>query len=295
MAGGWMMGNAFAFTGDFNNALLAAARVFQLLDRKPKIDTNPAVGLKLNQVEGSLKIRQAEFSYPTRRDVQILNRLNLSIKTGESIALVGESGCGKSTVIQLIQRLYDLDSGSLELQGTNIESLNLPYVRSKLGIVSQEPVLFDRSIAENIQYGDNERAVTMEEVIAAARKANIHEFVSALPEGYETRVGGKGSQLSGGQKQRVAIARVLVRNPRILLLDEATSALDTESEKVVQDALDKAQMGRTSITIAHRLSTIMNVDQIYVIEKGEIIECGRHEELIGQGGSYSRFWNNSIH
>ena len=295
MAGGWMMGNAFAFTGDFNNALLAAARVFQLLDRKQKIDTNPAVGLKLNQVEGSLKIRQAEFSYPTRRDVQILNRLNLSIKTGESIALVGESGCGKSTVIQLIQRLYDLDSGSLELQGTNIESLNLPYVRSKLGIVSQEPVLFDRSIAENIQYGDNERAVTMEEVIAAARKANIHEFVSALPEGYETRVGGKGSQLSGGQKQRVAIARVLVRNPRILLLDEATSALDTESEKVVQDALDKAQMGRTSITIAHRLSTIMNVDQIYVIEKGEIVECGRHEELVGQGGSYSRFWNNSIH
>ena len=295
MAGGWMMGNAFAFTGDFNNALLAAARVFQLLDRKPKIDTNPAVGLKLNQVEGSLQIREAEFSYPTRRDVQILNRLNLSIKTGESIALVGESGCGKSTVVQLIQRLYDLDRGSLELQGTNIESLNLPYVRSKLGIVSQEPVLFDRSIAENIQYGDNERAVTMEEVIAAARKANIHEFVSALPEGYETRVGGKGSQLSGGQKQRVAIARVLVRNPRILLLDEATSALDTESEKVVQDALDKAQMGRTSITIAHRLSTIKNVDQIYVIEKGEIVECGRHEELVGQGGSYCRFWNNSIH
>lgn len=289
------MGNAFAFTGDFNNALLAAARVFQLLDRKPQIDTNPAVGLKLNQVEGSLQMREAEFSYPTRRDVQILNRLNLSIKTGESIALVGESGCGKSTVVQLIQRLYDLDSGSLELQGTNIESLNLPYVRSKLGIVSQEPVLFDRSIAENIQYGDNERAVTMEEVIAAARKANIHEFVSALPEGYETRVGGKGSQLSGGQKQRVAIARVLVRNPRILLLDEATSALDTESEKVVQDALDKAQMGRTSITIAHRLSTIKNVDQIYVIEKGEIVESGRHQELIEQGGTYCRFWNNSIH
>merc|ERR1712018_973824 len=134
--------------------------------------------------------------YPTRQDIQILNRLNLSIKTGECIALVGESGCGKSTVIQLIQRFYDLNQGSLELQGTNIEALNLPYVRSKLGIVSQEPVLFDRSIKENIEYGDNEREVSMEEVISAARKANIHEFVAALPEGYDTRVGAKGSQLS---------------------------------------------------------------------------------------------------
>jgi len=173
-------------------------------------------------------VKDAEFTYPTRQDVQILNRLQLSIKKGEKIALVGESGCGKSTVIQLIQRFYDLDQGSLELEEKNIQSLNLPYVRSKLGIVSQEPVLFDRSIAENIQYGDNERSVSMEEVIDAARKANIHNFVAALPEGYDTKVGGKGTQLSGGQKQRVAIARALVRNPRILLLDEATSALDTE-------------------------------------------------------------------
>ena len=194
MAGAWMMGNAFAFTGDFNKALSAAARVFQLLDRKTLIDANPAVGLKLNQVEGSLSLQEAQFSYPTRRNIQILNRLNLSIACGERIALVGESGCGKSTVLQLIQRLYDLDSGSLQMQGNNIQALNLAYVRSKLGIVSQEPVLFDRSIAENIQYGDNERAVSMEEVISAARKANIHQFVAALPEGYETRVGGKGTQ-----------------------------------------------------------------------------------------------------
>lgn len=166
-------------------------------------------------------------------------------------------------------------------------------MRSKLGIVSQEPVLFDRSIAENIQYGDNERDVSMEEVIAAARKANIHEFVAALPEGYDTRVGGKGTQLSGGQKQRVAIARALVRNPRILLLDEATSALDTESEKVVQDALDAAQVGRTSITIAHRLSTIKNADQIYIIEKGKITEHGTHSELLEQQSAYFKLWNNS--
>merc|ERR1712223_149875 len=278
--GAGMVGYSFAFTADFNKALAAAARVFHLLDRKPLIDTNPAIGLKLNEVEGN-------------EDVQILNRLQLSIKKGEKIALVGESGCGKSTVIQLIQRFYDLDQGSLELEEKNIQSLNLPYVRSKLGIVSQEPVLFDRSIAENIQYGDNERTVSMEEVIDAARKANIHNFVAALPEGYDTKVGGKGTQLSGGQKQRVAIARALVRNPRILLLDEATSALDTESEKVVQDALDAAQVGRTSITIAHRLSTIKNVDQIYIIEKGQITELGTHNQLLEQQGSYFKLWNNS--
>ena len=288
-----MVGYSFAFTADFNKAMVAAARVFQLLDRKPLIDTNPSVGLKLNQVDGNVKLRDAEFTYPTRQNIQILNRLNLSLKAGESIALVGESGCGKSTVIQLIQRFYDVNQGSLELEGNNIQSLNLPYVRSKLGIVSQEPVLFDRSIAENIQYGDNERTVSMEEVVDAARKANIHNFVAALPEGYDTKVGGKGTQLSGGQKQRVAIARALVRNPRILLLDEATSALDTESEKVVQDALDAAQVGRTSITIAHRLSTIKNVDQIYIIEKGQITEHGTHNQLLEQQGSYFKLWNNS--
>jgi len=291
--GAGMVGYAFAFTADFNKALSAAARVFHLLDRKPLIDTNPTAGLKLNQVEGNVSLKDAEFSYPTRKDVQILNRLNLSIKKGESIALVGESGCGKSTVIQLIQRFYDLNQGAIELEGSNIESLNLPYVRSKLGIVSQEPVLFDRSIADNIRYGDNEREVSMEEVIAAARKANIHSFVAALPEGYDTRVGGKGTQLSGGQKQRVAIARALVRNPRILLLDEATSALDMESEKVVQEALEVAQAGRTSITIAHRLSTIKSADQIYIIEKGKIVENGTHDELIENQGNYFKLWNNS--
>ena len=214
------------------------------------------------------------------------------MKTGERIALVGESGCGKSTVIQLIQRLYDLDQGSLSVQGHNIESLNVPQLRSKLGLVSQEPVLFNRSIKENIEYGSNEREVSMEEVVAAARIANIHQFVSALPEGYDTIVGNKGSQLSGGQKQRIAIARMLVRNPRILLLDEATSALDAESEKVVQEALDKAQQGRTSITIAHRLSTIKNSGQIYVVENGRIVEHGTHSQLIDMRGSYFKLWNS---
>ena len=159
------------------------------------------------------------------------------MKAGEKIALVGESGCGKSTVLQLIQRLYDLDQGQLSVQGQDIKSLNAPKLRSGLGLVSQEPVLFNRSIKENIEYGANERDVSMEEVVAAARMANIHQFVSALPEGYDTLVGSRGSQLSGGQKQRIAIARMLLRNPTVLLLDETTSALDAESEKVVQDKL----------------------------------------------------------
>jgi len=265
----------------------------QFLYRRPQIDANQAVGLKLDQVDGNIELRNAEFSYPSRPNLQILNRLNLSVKAGDRIALVGESGCGKSTVLQLIQRLYDLDQGSLSVQGHNIESLNVPQLRSRLGLVSQEPVLFNRSIAENIEYGDNEREVSMEEVVAAARMANIHQFVSALPEGYDTKVGNRGSQLSGGQKQRVAIARMLLRNPRILLLDEATSALDAESEKVVQEALDRAQQGRTSITIAHRLSTIKNSDQIYVVEKGRIVEHGTHDQLINMRASYFKLWNSN--
>jgi len=295
IGGAGMIGYAFAFVSDFNKALVAAARVFKLLDRKPLIDANPSTGLKLNDIQGNVDIKDAEFHYPTRPNIQILKRLQLSIKQGESIALVGESGCGKSTVIQLIQRLYDLEEGDLNVEKHNLESLNLPWLRSKLGLVSQEPVLFDRSIAENIKYGDNERDVSMEEVMDAARSANIHTFVTSLPGGYETKVGSKGTQLSGGQKQRVAIARALVRNPRILLLDEATSALDTESEKIVQDALDSAQKGRTSITIAHRLSTIKNVDQIYIIENGQIVEHGTHEELIKSQGIYHKLWNNSVH
>ena len=255
MAGAWIMGNAFAFTGDLNSALMAASRIFCLLDRTPVIRSDPTQGRKLKEVQGNIDLKQAVFSYPSRRNLQVLNQLNLSIKAGENIALVGESGCGKSTVLQLIQRLYDVERGNVEVEGENIEEVNLPHLRSKLGIVAQEPVLFDRTIRENIQYGNNERDVSMEEVIEAARKANVHEFISALPNGYETRVGLRGSQLSGGQKQRVAIARMLTRDPKILLLDEATSALDTESEKVVQEALERAQSGRTCITITHRFDT----------------------------------------
>ena len=294
LTGGMMVGMSFSSIMDVQGLFLAADLIFEVLDRKPVIDSNPATGLKLSsQLEGNIAVTGGEFRYPTRPDVQVLNRINLAVKAGQKVALVGESGNGKSTMIQLIQRFYDLDGGSLKIEEQDIKKLNVPFVRSKLGIVSQEPVLFDRTIADNIRYGDNTRDVSMEEVIEAARKANIHSFVSGLPSGYETNIGGKGKQLSGGQKQRVAIARALVRNPAILLLDEATSALDSESEKIVQDALDAAQDGRTSISIAHRLSTIKNVDVIFVIEKGKVAEQGTHDDLLAMRGIYYNLWNKS--
>ena len=292
--GGAMIGMSLTALMDVNNAFTAAEKIFEVLDRKPKVDCNPSTGLQLNGISGAANIEQGVFSYPTRRDIKILRQLNLAINKGEKVALVGQSGCGKSTVIQMIQRFYDFDEGSMNIDGKDIRNLNLPFVRSKLGIVSQEPVLFNKTIAENIKYGDNDRDISMEEVIEAARKANIHSFVSSLPEGYETNVGGKGTQLSGGQKQRVAIARALIRNPSIILLDEATSALDTESEKIVQEALETAQVGRTSITIAHRLSTIMDSDRIFVLERGQVAECGTHSELLARKGIYHNLWSKSV-
>ena len=296
LVGGMMVGMSFSSITDMQSLFLAADKIFEILDRKPKIDSNPATGLKLNNdLGGNISLNNGKFVYPTRQETQVLNDISLMVKAGQRVALVGESGCGKSTVIQLIQRFYDLDSGSLNIESHDIKQINVPFIRSKIGIVSQEPVLFNRSIGENIKYGDNSRDISMEEVTEAARKANIHSFVAALPQGYDTNIGGKGKQLSGGQKQRVAIARAMVRNPAILLLDEATSALDSESEKIVQDALDAAQDGRTSLTIAHRLSTIKDVDVIFVIEKGFVAEHGTHEELLERKGIYFRLWNKSVH
>ena len=210
--------------------------------------------------------------------------MSLKVEVGQTVALVGPSGCGKSTVVQLIQRFYDADSGEVLVGGVNVKELNLKWLRSQIGMVSQEPVLFDTTIAENIRYGREE--ASLEEIMEAAKKANAHDFITSLPKGYDTNVGEGGTQLSGGQKQRVAIARALVSNPRILLLDEATSALDTESEAVVQEALDKAREGRTTIVIAHRLSTIQNADTITSIESGRVVEVGTHAELLQRKGLY---------
>ncbi|XP_053373066.1 ATP-dependent translocase ABCB1-like isoform X2 [Mercenaria mercenaria] len=284
--GGMAIGQASSFAPDAAKAQSSASVIFKLLDLKPDIDSESTVGDQPKDCSSEVRFTNIKFKYPTRPDTVVLNQFNLDVLPGQTVALVGSSGCGKSTTVQLTERFYDPEDGVVYLDQHNIKDLNLQWYRRQIGIVSQEPVLFDRSIGENIAYGDNSRKVEMPEVIEAARKANIHEFIASLPEGYDTSVGEKGAQLSGGQKQRVAIARALVRNPKILLLDEATSALDTESEKIVQDALDAAREGRTSIVIAHRLSTIQNADKICVIRHGVITEMGTHSELMKQQGFY---------
>lgn len=281
------LGNASAFAPDAGKAQVSAQRIIKLLDLNPSIDSQSPDGKRLpEQYTSEVVFKDVDFHYPTRQDAKILQKLNITIKQGQTVALVGSSGCGKSTTVQLIERFYDTTDGVVTLGGMNIREMNVQHLRAQIGIVSQEPVLFDQSLAENIAYGDNSRVVPMEEIIAAARGANIHEFITSLPHGYDTLAGDKGTQLSGGQKQRIAIARALVRDPRVLLLDEATSALDTESEKIVQEALDKARAGRTCIVIAHRLSTITNADKICVIRQGIVTEEGTHSELLNLQGFY---------
>ncbi|XP_034836542.1 multidrug resistance protein homolog 49 isoform X2 [Maniola hyperantus] len=290
--GAWMMGQALAFAPNFGAAVLAAGRIMTLLARKPLIDSTHAPSVSDNYVaDGKIQYKNIKFRYPTRREVQVLRGLSLAIPSGKRVALVGPSGCGKSTLIQLLQRLYDPDEGNVYLDDHSIVwDMRLSTLRRNLGIVSQEPVLFDRTIAENIAYGDNTRDVPIEEIVNAAKSANVHTFIAALPDGYNTRIGARASQLSGGQKQRIAIARALVRNPRVLLLDEATSALDTHSERVVQEALDRASEGRTCLIIAHRLATIQNADVICVIDQGVVAEMGTHSELIALKKIYAKLY-----
>uniref|UniRef100_A0A5F9DE63 ATP binding cassette subfamily B member 1 n=1 Tax=Oryctolagus cuniculus TaxID=9986 RepID=A0A5F9DE63_RABIT len=280
------LGHASSFAPDYAKAKLSAAHLFMLFERQPLIDSYSEEGLRPGKFEGNVAFNDVVFNYPTRPNVPVLQGLSVEVKKGQTLALVGSSGCGKSTVVQLLERFYDPMSGTVLLDGQEAKKLNVQWLRAQLGIVSQEPVLFDCSIAENIAYGDNSRAVSQEEVVRAAKAANIHPFIETLPHKYETRVGDRGTQLSGGQKQRIAIARALIRQPQILLLDEATSALDTESEKVVQEALDKAREGRTCVVIAHRLSTIQNADMIVVLHNGRVKECGTHHQLLAQKGIY---------
>ncbi|CAF3698457.1 unnamed protein product, partial [Adineta steineri] len=270
----------------------AAHAFFDLFDRIPTIDNGSDKGQELTNFSGETEFNQVKFIYPSRPTVLVHNKLQLSIKSGQRIALVGASGCGKSTIVQLLERFYDVTHGQLTVDGVDIRKLNLQWLRSRLGVVSQEPVLFDLTIAENISYGLEN--ITMDEIVLAATKANIHEFIQQLPQGYETKVGVKGSFLSGGEKQRIAIARVLIRRPKILLLDEATSAMDPHNEKIVQETLEQAQTedpSRTSIIIAHRLSTIRSCDLICVLEMGRIVESGTHTELIQKGGIYYTMLN----
>ncbi|KAK9470653.1 P-loop containing nucleoside triphosphate hydrolase protein [Dipodascopsis tothii] len=278
-------GVVFSFAPDIGKALSATRNLKTLLDGVPEIDTWSAAGATPVDVEGNIEFRDVHFRYPTRPEVPILRGLDLTIKKGQYVALVGSSGCGKSTTISLIESYYRPLAGEVCLDGQNIAEFNINEYRKQIALVQQEPTLYAGSIRENIELGAV-GPVTEAEIVAVCKQANIHDFVMSLPDGYDTLCGSKGTLLSGGQKQRIAIARALIRNPKILLLDEATSALDSESEKIVQAALDAAAKGRTTIAVAHRLSTIQNADVIYVFENGKVLEAGTHQELLANKSKY---------
>lgn len=289
LAGAQNMGLTAPHLEAFSTARGSAISIFSVIDRIPKIDSLDDKGLVPEQITGNIIFKDVSFRYPARNEVQVLSGLNMNITAGETVALVGPSGCGKSTCLQLIQRLYDPINGSVSIDGNKISSLNTQWLRSFIGVVGQEPVLFATTIRENIQYGNPD--ASFDNIKRAAHIANCHGFIMKLPEAYETSIGG--CQLSGGQKQRIAIARALVRNPKILLLDEATSALDPTSEKSVQDALERASKGRTTLVVSHRLSTITNANKIVFINKGTVAEEGSHEELMKQGGLYCDLVNTN--
>ncbi|XP_004502504.1 putative multidrug resistance protein isoform X1 [Cicer arietinum] len=288
--GGLSLMSALPNLASILEATVAATRIFEMIDRKATINSTKEKGKILNHARGEITFKEVEFSYPSRPDTLILQGLNLKVQAGKTVGLVGGSGSGKSTTISLLERFYDPTCGEILLDGHDIKRLNLKWFRSLIGLVNQEPILFATSIRENILFG--KEGASIEDVTKAAKAANAHDFIIKLPNGYETQVGQLGAQLSGGQKQRIAIARALIRDPKILLLDEATSALDSQSERVVQDALDLASRGRTTIIIAHRLSTIRKADSIVVLQSGKVVECGSHNELLqlnnGQGGIYRK-------
>ncbi|KAK9472063.1 P-loop containing nucleoside triphosphate hydrolase protein [Dipodascopsis tothii] len=278
-------GIVFSYSSDMGKARNAAASIKRLFDRQPQIDAWSTAGDVPTAVEGNIEFRDVYFRYPTRPQVSVLNGLNLKIRQGQYVALVGSSGCGKSTTIGLTEMFYRPYRGQILLDGHDINSFNISAYRENIALVSQEPTLYAGTIMENVRLGAL-HDLSDDEVFAACKQANIHSFIMSLPDGYDTLCGSKGSLLSGGQKQRIAIARALVRNPKILLLDEATSALDSESEKIVQAALDAAAKGRTTIAVAHRLSTIQDADVIFVFDAGKIVESGTHQELLALGGKY---------
>lgn len=272
--------------GTLQQAMAAADRVFELMDLPETIGDKPEAK-PLSRVTGSVKVENVSFSYG--EDAPALRNISFEVKPGQMVAFVGPSGAGKSTIANLLPRFYDVTEGSILVEGMDVRDVTLGSLREQIGIVPQETMLFSGSVWENIRYGRLD--ATDEEVVAAAKAANADEFIRQLPEGYDTKLGERGVNISGGQRQRLAIARAILKDPQILILDEATSALDTESEKVVQAALDRLMVGRTSFVIAHRLSTILGADRILVIDHGEIVEAGTHEELLAKGGLYSNLYN----
>ena len=274
------------FAEQFQQGMSGIERFQEIMDTEPEIaDSKDAK--ELRDVIGNVEFRDVSFRYESEKS-NVLTNLNLNVKAGESIALVGPSGGGKTTLCSLIPRFYEVNSGSIFIDGKDIKDITLRSLRDNIGVVAQDVYLFSGSVRENIAYGKTD--ATDEEIVNAARMAGAHDFISALPEGYDTYVGERGVKLSGGQKQRISIARLFLKNPPILILDEATSALDNESEKLVQDSLERLAVGRTTFTIAHRLTTIRNADRILVLTENGIEESGSHQELIEKGGIYSELY-----
>ncbi|KAJ6805921.1 PGP1 isoform X1 [Iris pallida] len=290
MIGGISLGQSAPSVAAFAKARVAAAKIYRTIDHKPGIDRNSESGVELGSVTGHVEVRDVEFAYPSRPDTPVLRGFSLNVAAGKTMALVGSSGSGKSTVVSLIERFYDPSSGQVLVDGHDIRSLKLRWLRQQIGLVSQEPALFATTIKENLLLGREGPACTQLEIEEAARVANAHSFIIKLPDAYDSQVGERGLQLSGGQKQRIAIARAMLKNPAILLLDEATSALDSESEKLVQEALDRFMIGRTTLVIAHRLSTIRKADTVAVIHQGSVSEIGTHDDLMAKGdaGMYAK-------
>jgi subfamily B ATP-binding cassette protein MsbA len=279
------MKNIANLNATLQQGLAAAQRVFNILDIEPQIADRD--GAKpMAQVRGEIKFDNLRFSYSTKATA--LNGIDLEIPAGKTVALVGPSGAGKSTILNLIPRFYDPQGGTVTIDGQDLRDVTLESLRNAIALVSQEISLFDDTIRANIAYGKSN--ANKDEIVQAAIDADAHDFISALPDGYDTHVGGRGVKLSGGQRQRIVIARAMVKDAPILLLDEATSALDTETERQVQAALARLKQGRTTVVIAHRLSTIVDADTIFVMEDGRVVETGSHAELLAHEGAYSRLY-----